>query len=166
MKSTSRLAVWSCLIGLACLTLLSCQLTQSVLEEPTATPLPTNTPLPPPTEAPTLPPPTDTPLPPPTEAPTTIPSPTLPPAPTEVPPTDTPGMAVVTWYNNLGRTLEVSIVGPASKTFSIRSKGSFVTEIPPGTYTYRADATGFYPVTGTVTFVPGPQPYTFGKASP
>lgn len=167
MEPSARLKVWICLVGLACLTLLSCQLTQAVLEPATPTPLPTNTPLPPPTETPTQPPtPTDTPVPLPSDTPTTIPSPTIPPPPTAVPATDTPALSIVTWYNNLSRTLQVSISGPASRTFSIRPNGSFVTEIPPGTYTYRADATGFYPVLGTTTFAPGPQRFTFGKAKP
>jgi hypothetical protein len=167
MKPNARLAVWFCLIGLACLTLLSCQLTQAVLEPATPTPPPTNTPLPPPTEAPTQPPPpTDTPLPLPTETATTIPSPTLPPPPTEVPATDTPSMSQVTVVNNLGKALTISLAAPANKTFTVRPRSSYSFEIPPGTYTYRAEAQGFYPETGLQTFPPGPYNWIWGKESP
>ena len=166
MKLTSRTTLWFCLLGLACLVLLSCQLTQTVLESPSPTPPPTNTPLPPPTEAPTQPPPpTETPLPPPTETATTIPSPTVPPPPTEIPPTDTPALSQVTVKNNLGRTLDISIASPGNKTFSVRSHAEYSFEIAPGTYTYRAEAQGFYPETGTITFPPGPFTWTWGKES-
>ena len=166
MKSTSRIAVWFCLIGLVSLVLLSCQLTQAALESASPTPPPTNTPVPPPTEAPTQPPlPTDTPLPPPTEAPTAIPSPTVPPPPTEIPATDTPAISQVTVVNNLGRTLQISIASPGNKTFSIRSHSEYSFEIAPGTYTYRAEAQGFVPETGTITFPPGPFTWTWGKAA-
>jgi hypothetical protein len=163
MKTTSRFTVWFCLIGLACLTLLSCQLTQAVLAEPTPTPLPTQPP--PPTEAPTQPPPpTEAPtLPPPTEAPTVIPSPTLPPPPTEVPPTDTPSISEVTVVNNLSRALTISLAAPANKTFTVKAHSSYTFEVPPGTYTYKAEAVGFYPETGTQTFPPGPFTWTWGK---
>lgn len=165
MKSTSRLTVWFCLIVLVSLTLLSCQLTQAILEEPTPTPPPTQPPSP--TEAPTQPPPpTETPLPPPTEAPTAIPSPTLPPPPTAVPPTDTPGMSQVTVVNNLGMPLTISLAKPANKTFTVNARSTYTFEIPPGTYTYRAEAKGFYPETGLQTFPPGPFTWTWGKENP
>ena len=165
MKSIPRTVIWFCLIGLVCLTLLSCQLTQAVLEQASPTPPPTNTPLP--TETPTQPPtPTDTPLPLPTETPTTIPSPTVPPPPTQVPPTDTPAMSLVTVVNNLGTTLTISIAKPANKTFSVSAHSTYSFEILPGTYTYRAEAKGFYPETGTVTFTPGQFTWPWGKTNP
>lgn len=166
MKSTSRTALWFCMIGLACLALLSCQLSQTVVEPASPTPPPTNTPLPPPTETPTQPPPTptDTPLPPPTETATTVPSPTVPPPPTQVPPTDTPSLSLVTVVNNLNTTINISLSGPANKTFSVRAHSSYDFETPPGTYLYKLEAHNFYPQTGNVTFNPGPFTWTWGKA--
>jgi hypothetical protein len=168
MKSTSRLAVWLVFIGLVCLTLVSCKLGSFVLQQVTPTAPPTNTPLPtpvPPTETPTLPPPpTNTPLPPPTEAPTAIPLPTDTPLPTPVPPTDTPSLSLVTVVNNLGQTINISITGPAQKTFSVRAHSEYTFETPPGQYTYRFEAQNFYPDTGYITFEPGPFTWTFGKA--
>jgi hypothetical protein len=167
MKINSRKALWFLLIGLACLTLLSCQLTQTVLEQASPTPPPTDTPLPPPTETLTLPPPpTDTPPPPPTEAPTIVPSPTLPPTPTEIPPTDTPSLSIVTVVNNLGVTINISISGPANKTFSVRAHSTYTFETPPGRYAFRLEAQNFYPESGYVEFTPGPFTWTWGKARP
>jgi hypothetical protein len=167
MRSTPRTAIWFCLIGLACLVLLSCQLTQSVVEQPSPTPPPTDTPLPSPTDTPTQPPtPTDTPLPPPTETATTIPSPTLPPPPTEIPPTDTPSITLLTVENNLGQKLEISLAGPENRTFSVRARSTFTIEIQPGVYTYQMEAQGFYPETGTLELPPGPFTWTWGKANP
>jgi cytoskeletal protein RodZ len=132
MKSISRSTVWFCLIGLVCLTLMSCQLMQAIVEEPTPTPPPTQPP--PPTEAPTQPlPPTETPLPLPTEAPTAIPSPTLPPPPTAVPPTDTPASSQVTVVNNLSKPLTISIAKPANITFTVNARSTYTFEIAPGT---------------------------------
>ena len=170
MRSTPATVVWFCLIGLACLVLLSCQFTQVLVEQPSPTPPPTDTPLPPPTDTPTLPPTstlTATPLPPPTETATAIPSPTVPPPPTEIPPTDTPSLSLVTVKNNLGKTLTITLAGPSSKKFSVNARSSFSFEIPPGVYTFRAEAQGFLPETGTQEFPPGPFTWTWGKeASP
>ena len=167
MRSTHRTAVWFYLIGLTCLALLSCQITQTVLEQASPTPPPTNTPQPSPTDTPTQPPtPTDTPLPAPTETATTIPSPTLPPPPTEIPSTDTPAMAQVELVNNLNAKINISLSGPANKTFSVNARSTYSFETPPGQYTYRFEAQNYYPETNFVTFVPGPNSWTFGKAKP
>jgi hypothetical protein len=99
----------------------------------------------------------------PTATATTIPSPTLPPSPTVIFSTDTPSLSEVTVKNNLGRTLKISLNGPAQKTFSVNAHSSFSFETPPGVYSYQAEAQGFFPETGTVEFTAGPFTWTWGK---
>jgi hypothetical protein len=141
-----------------------------VVEQASPTPPPTNTPLPTATEAPTqtpLPPtPTNTPLPTPTEVPTATPLPTDTPLPTAVPATDTPTLSLVTVVNNLTKTINITISGPANKSFQVRAHSEYYFETPPGTYMFKFEAQDFYPQTGSVTFNPGPFTWTFGKAKP
>lgn len=167
MKTTHCNGLWFFLIGLSCLVLLSCQLTQSVLEAATPTTPPTNTPLPTPTETPTPPPtPTETPVPTATDTPTPIPSPTAPPSPTKVPPTRTPSVSKVTVVNNLNQMINISLSGQTYKAFSVRAHSTYNFEIPPGRYAYTFEAHNFYPQTGYIEFPPGPYTWNWGKAKP
>jgi hypothetical protein len=68
--------------------------------------------------------------------------------------------------NNLGQKLEISLAGPTNRTFSVRARSTFSIEIQPGVYTYRVEAQGFFPETGTQEFPPGPFTWTWGKANP
>jgi hypothetical protein len=126
---------------------------------------PTNTPLPSPTPTDTpIPTATATPLPTPTEVPTATPLPTDTPLPTAVPPTRTPALSKVTLVNNLAKNLKFTLSGPANKSFQVRAHSEYYFEIPPGTYTFKAEAQGFYPTSGSQTFPPGPFTWTWGKA--
>jgi hypothetical protein len=90
----------------------------------------------------------------------------VPPPPTEIPASPTPALSLVTVVNNLSATINISLSGPANKTFSVRSNSTYYFETPPGEYTYKLEALNFYPQTGTVTFTPGEFTWTWGKARP
>jgi hypothetical protein len=153
---------------LTCLVLLSCKFAnQTIIQIATATPPPTATSSPQPANTLTLSPtPTNTPFP--TDTPTPVPPPTKPPIPSKAlpVPTNTPGLSIVTVVNNLNVPIQLSLNGPASKSFTVRAKSSFTIEIPPGEYSYYCKATNFYPTDGKITFPPGPFTWTWGKAKP
>lgn len=162
---------WFYWLAILCLILPACSLTDQIQTlSPTATPVPpTVEPSPvPPTPTPVIivvtstSAPTDTPLP---AAPTTRPTtrPANPPAPTNTP---VASMATVILYNGLGKQITVDLSGPEQKHFSLPPKATKEFEVKPGTYNYSITATGFYPLRGAVTFVPGINPWNLGKAKP
>lgn len=126
----------------------------------TDTPVPTNTPPPTPTATATIA-PTFTPAPSPTftePAPPTNP-PAAPPTSGPAQPTQGPenqsGMATVRITNSLGVSIKVTLNGPEQRSFTIRGQGVMEVELAAGTYNFEIVATGYYPVTGTRSFVPG-----------
>ncbi len=149
----------------------ACSLVSQVqVISPSATPIPPTPAEPspvPPTETPVAivvtntPVPTDTPLP-----ATATPEParlSKPPLPT---PTPAPVSATVIMYNGLGKQISVDLSGPEQRHLSLAPKASKEFEVTPGTYNYLITATRFYPLRGSVTFVPGKNTWTLGKAKP
>ncbi|MBN1148407.1 MAG: PEGA domain-containing protein [Anaerolineales bacterium] len=125
---------------------------QTEAARPTATPVPTDTPAPSDTPAPT-----DTQAPPPTQPPAAPPTQT---------PTEEPELAYVEVTNRLGAQLTVKLRGPELRTFMIAGLSKMTLEILPGEYSYTLSAKGYNDLTGTVTFTPGENTWSIGKANP
>jgi hypothetical protein len=113
--------------------------------EPTKTATPTVTPTPQPSSTPK-------------------PSPTKRPTSTKVKATNTPGLTKVTVKNNMNVLINLILIGPIQKSFSVQSHSSFSFEAPPGMYTFKFKATNFYPQEGNLFIPPGEFTWTWGKA--
>ena len=118
-------------------------------------------------------PPSPTDIPVPTDTLAAVPTDTLAPIPTETPapdPTQTPNeepeLAYVEVTNNLGVQLTVKLRGPELRTFMIAGQSQMTLELTPGEYSYTLSAKGYNDETGTITFIPGDNTWTIGKANP
>lgn len=117
---------------------------------------------PPPTEPalpPTAPPQAN---PPPSQPTPESPQETLPP---QQPPSPQPSEATVEIVNNLSRQLTVLFKGPETRSFIIFPSSKMEVELLPGEYEFTLTAPGFDTSTGTVTFDPGENTWTIGRAN-
>jgi len=117
---------------------------------------------------PTQPEPTETAIPTETSTPqpsaTPRPSPTRRPTSTRIRATNTPGLTNVTVKNNMNVLINLILIGPIQKSFSVQAHSSYSFEAPPGLYTFKFKATNFYPQEGYVLITPGEFTWTWGKA--